>query len=82
MTFIQILESIGAKITDIAPWIEEGLTVAAQIAGKSNPSLADIFIEIEEIFANATQPVTAAQVQGIVSSVATNEALKAVRPKT
>jgi hypothetical protein len=84
MSFSAVLKSIGKDLSHVGGWIEDGLKVATPIIGAIDPPLGAIFQEVETVLASVlggTLPaLTVAQVQQIVTSIATLEGIKSVAP--
>lgn len=79
MSLQSVLQQIGKDLSHVGPWIEDGIKIAAPIIGTVDPPLAPIFAAVEAIFNKTTSTnltMTSAQVQQIITSVATAQSIK------
>jgi hypothetical protein len=73
MSLSTILKAVGKDLSHVGTWIEDGLKLAEPVIGVIDPPLVPILTEIEDIITGlpVTTTLTAAQLQGIVTAVAT-----------
>lgn len=55
MKLIAVLKSIGKGLEHAAPWVDEGLKIACEVAGVVDPPLAPIFDGLDKLFEQITQ---------------------------
>lgn len=87
MSLSTVLKTIGKDLSHVGSWIDDGVKVAIPIIGVVDPPLGMIFTEIEKVLVGVTSTttgsgLTAAQVQQIVTAVATLMTLKVTLPTT
>lgn len=83
MSFQTVLKSVGKDLSHVSQWIDDGLKVAAPIVGIVDPTLAPVFTLLEDVFGRSTNTnINASQLQQLVSSVATTQALKSTTTST
>ena len=84
MNFSAILKTIDKDLSHVGSWIQDGLKIAAPIIGAVDPPLGAIITEVENVLGSVSSSVgfTAAQVQQIVTAIATLESIKSVAPAT
>lgn len=79
MSLTKILATIGKDAKDVENWIDTGLKLAIPIVGVVDPPLGAIVTRVESVLSalitQTSTPLTAASVEGVVTTVATNLAV-------
>jgi hypothetical protein len=82
MSFGSILKAVGKDLGHVGSWIEDGIKIAAPILGAVDPPLGalmgSIGTAIDSVLKSipASTAMSAAQLQQIITSIATLEMLK------
>lgn len=84
MSFQTVLKSVGKDLSHVSGWIDDGLKIAEPIVGKIYPELGPILILLEDVFGKFTPSTTinSSQLQQLITSVATTQALKSAATVT